>query len=95
VQLHVLDRVRFYPGRTAVAVLCAARRLTPEDRSFWLEARTGSPPPIDLIHGSEELRYMMDEGRDARSIVETWGPWEEAWRVERLEFLMYTGRPSR
>ncbi len=93
-QLHVTDRARFFPVRTAVAVLAAARELMGE-RKFWRD-----PPyeyeterlPIDILAGSAELREAIDAGEGPAELGERWDPWEEAWRMERLEFLLYHPR---
>jgi uncharacterized protein YbbC (DUF1343 family) len=90
-QLHVTDRVRFFPVRTAVAVLAAARALLPE-RKLWRD-----PPyeyefeklPIDILAGGPELRQAIDAGEGPVEIGARWEAWEEAWRMERLEFLLY------
>ena len=87
----------FFPVRTAVALLSAARRLTPPDQPFWK-----APPyeyentiaPIDILSGSADLRESIDAGTEVGDIWSRWEPWEDAWRVERLADLLYTGKPG-
>ena len=92
-QLHVVDRARFFPARTAVAVLIAARAQT--EGQLWRDPPyeyEEEKPPIDILSGSGELREAIDAGADLATCVEPWDPWEEAWRMERLEYLLYAPR---
>jgi uncharacterized protein YbbC (DUF1343 family) len=90
-QLHVLDRVKFAPMRTAVELIDEFRRENP-DRFEWRE-----PPyeyehekePIDILYGSEDLRRTIDEDGDARTLVASWRADEEDFRRQREQYLLY------
>jgi uncharacterized protein YbbC (DUF1343 family) len=90
-QVHVLDRRRFRPVRTAVELMAEFRRQDPA-RFPWRE-----PPyeyehdkqPIDILSGSDRLRATLDAGGDARALVSSWEPDEAAFRRTREPFLLY------
>src|SRR5690606_24036890 len=70
-QIHVTDRARFEPVRTAVEILAAARELAPSEfawRSppYEYEERI---PPIDLLWGHDGLRRSIDAGEDVAATV--------------------------
>ncbi len=93
-QIHPIDKDRLFPVRSALALLAAARAQATE--SLWLppssESDPQTPPPIDLLAGGPELRLAIDAGESARDLSARWEPWEEAWRIERLEYLLYSPR---
>jgi uncharacterized protein YbbC (DUF1343 family) len=73
-QLHVTDRREFRPVLTAVAVLCAARALWP-DEFRWKEPPyeyETVKPPIDILAGGRGLREGVDAGADPRELVAGW-----------------------
>ncbi len=75
-QLHVTDRRAFRPVLTAVAVLCAARALWP-DEFRWQEPPyeyETVKPPIDILAGGRGLREGVDAGADPRDLVGGWDP---------------------
>jgi uncharacterized protein YbbC (DUF1343 family) len=71
VQLHVTDRRKFRPVRTAVALLCSMRAQAPE-LFAWR-----SPPyeyeehlaPIDILWGSDALRTGIEAGASVDDIL--------------------------
>ncbi len=73
-QIHVLERERFKPVLTAVAILGAVRELWPEQFS-WKQ-----PPyeyeteklPVDILAGSDRLRLDIEAGKDPREIAAGW-----------------------
>ena len=71
VQVHVNDRERFEPVRTALAVLYEARTLAP-DRFAWrpppYEYET-KKMPIDILWGSSMLRTMIEDGAEPDDIL--------------------------
>ena len=89
-QIEVLDRERFHPVRAGVAVLAAARAQAGE--AFWcdppFEGEEGKMP-IDFLSGGGDLRGAIDAGAGWREVAQGWEPLEEAWRMERLEYLLY------
>lgn len=90
-QIHVLDRVRFRPVRTAVELIAEFRRQSP-DRFAWRE-----PPyeyehdkqPIDILFGSDRLRTTIDGGGDVAAFVASWRADEEGFRQVRQKYLLY------
>ena len=90
-QIHVVDRRRFRPVRTAVELL-AEFRLQDPARFAWRE-----PPyeyehdkqPIDILYGSARLRAVLGEGGDASAIAAAWTPDEDAFRRTRERYLLY------
>jgi uncharacterized protein YbbC (DUF1343 family) len=90
-QVHVLDRQRFRPVRTAVELVAEFRRQAP-DRFAWRE-----PPyeyehdkePIDILFGSDRLRKTIDGGDQVGALVASWKAEEEAFRRIREKYLLY------
>jgi uncharacterized protein YbbC (DUF1343 family) len=90
-QVHVLDRRRFRPVRTAVELMSEFRRQDPA-RFPWRE-----PPyeyedrkqPIDILYGSDRLRTVLDAGEDVGALVAGWKADEEAFRRTREKYLLY------
>jgi uncharacterized protein YbbC (DUF1343 family) len=80
-QIHVVDRKRFKPFRTAAAILKTVRELYPDDFSW------NSPPyeyekerlPVDILAGSDRFRKAIDTGRDLADM--------EAWWDEELKYF--------
>jgi uncharacterized protein YbbC (DUF1343 family) len=72
-QIHVLDRERFRPFKTATAILKATYELYP-DKFRWK-----SPPyeyekkllPIDILAGTDRLRKDIEQGKDL-DFMESW-----------------------
>jgi uncharacterized protein YbbC (DUF1343 family) len=90
-QLHVLDRQRFRPVETGVALVAAFRAAAP-DRFAWRD-----PPyeyehekwPIDILAGSSELRDQIERGVPAREIADSWEPAVAEFERIRGRFLLY------
>jgi uncharacterized protein YbbC (DUF1343 family) len=90
-QVHVLDRQRFRPVRTAVELIAEFCRQAP-DRFAWRE-----PPyeyehekqPIDILFGSGSLRQTIDAGKDVGALAESWRADEEGFRRAREKYLLY------
>ena len=80
-QIHVLDRKKFKPFKTAAAVLKTVRELYPKDFSW------NQPPyeyeeellPIDILAGTDRLRKEIDSGRELDT-MEAW------WKKESTDF---------
>src|SRR5262245_40543281 len=90
-QLHVRDRARFAPLRTAVELIDEFRHQNP-DRFEWRD-----PPyeyehdkePIDILYGSDALRGTIDGDGDVRAFVESWRADEDDFRRQRETYLLY------
>ena len=93
IQLHVLDRNRFQPFATGVAVLQEARRLS-GDHFGWRQAPyefVGDRPAIDLLTGGPEVRMALDAGESPLSLQAEWDRACRAFRVRRRGILLYPG----
>ena len=91
-QIHITDRERFRPFRTAVALLKASHEMY--NREFaWKE-----PPyeyedvllPIDILAGSDRLRKDIEGGVSLRDMESWWAEeLREFNRKIRKEYLLY------
>jgi uncharacterized protein YbbC (DUF1343 family) len=79
--IEITNRERFDPIALAVALLCSAWRLYPD--------RFTMTKYLDSLWGSENLRAMVEEGRDYREILETCRPEIERFRQIRKRYLLY------
>ena len=90
-QVHVTERRRFRPVRTAVELMAEFRRQDPA-RFPWRE-----PPyeyerdkqPIDILYGSDRLRTTLDAGGDVSALMSAWEADEASFRRTRDKFLLY------
>ena len=90
-QIHVLDRRRFQPVLTGVALIEAIRAEDPS-RFAWRQ-----PPyeyehdkmPIDILAGSPSLRQAIDSGASAEAIAETWPATHAPFLDARERHLLY------
>ena len=90
-QVHVTDRRAFRPVLTAVTLLAAFRRQSPE-RFAWRQ-----PPyeyehekmPIDILYGSDALRTMIDAGTPGKEIAAGWGADVRRFEDVRARCLLY------
>jgi uncharacterized protein YbbC (DUF1343 family) len=92
VQLHVTDREKFRPLKTAVAVLKAIKDLYPNYFS-WKK-----PPyeyekkllPIDILAGTDRLRIDIEEGTDLKTMARRWDhELREFDKKIRRKYLLY------
>jgi uncharacterized protein YbbC (DUF1343 family) len=90
-QTHVLDKHRFLPVLTGVALLSCFYRADPA-RFSWRQ-----PPyeyehvrmPIDILAGSERLRHQIEAGVDPFAIAESWTPGVAEFARVRQQYLLY------
>jgi uncharacterized protein YbbC (DUF1343 family) len=90
-QIHVLDRTRFEPVRTAVDLIAEFRAQNPA-RFAWRE-----PPyeyehqkaPIDILYGSDRLRTAIEAGKSSASLSAEWRADSDAFRRQREKSLLY------
>jgi uncharacterized protein YbbC (DUF1343 family) len=91
VQLHVVDRSRFLPYRTGVALLLALKAECKE-RFQWREQPyefVTDRPAIDLLTGNETVRRAVEEGASIEDVAATWKGGEREFIDCRREFLLY------
>ncbi len=90
-QIHVLDRTRFEPVRTAVELIAEFHAQNPA-RFAWRE-----PPyeyehekaPIDILYGSDRLRLAIDSGSAPDALVPEWRREADAFVRLREKHLLY------
>jgi uncharacterized protein YbbC (DUF1343 family) len=90
-QIHVLDRTRFRPVLTGVALIATLRR---HDRTGFAWRQ---PPyeyehvkaPIDILAGSTHLRQQIEADVPAAEIAASWTADEEAFATRRAPYLLY------
>ena len=90
-QIHVLDRERFRPVATGVALLTAFRASDPEGFAWR------APPyeyeceklPIDILAGSSGVREQIERGTPAVEIARSWEAGVQPFLKIRERFLMY------
>lgn len=90
-QIHVTDRNRFRPMRTAVEMLDEFHNEAPA-QPIWRDAPyeyEAVKPPIDILYGSDRLRGAIDGRKGVGRIVADWAPDEEAFRDAREKYLLY------
>lgn len=77
----VLDREKLEPIKLAVAVLCAAQKLYPEQFEMTKY--------LDKLWGNEDLRAMVSEGHSYQTIMETCKPGIDRFKKVRKKYLRY------
>jgi len=91
VQVHVVDRARFRPVLTGLALIASARRLAPE------QFRWRRPPyeferrrlPIDVLCGTDRVRRALERGVGLAALTGSWRPALARWRRRRAPYLLY------
>ncbi|MEE9502698.1 MAG: DUF1343 domain-containing protein [Candidatus Aminicenantaceae bacterium] len=77
----VLDRDKLEPITLAVSVLCAAQKLYPEEFKMTKY--------LDKLWGNEDLRALISEGQDYRSILQTCEQGLVRFKKVRKKYLLY------
>jgi uncharacterized protein YbbC (DUF1343 family) len=77
----VLDRDKLEPITLAVSVLCAAQKLYPEEFKMTKY--------LDKLWGNEDLRALISEGQDYRSILQTCEQGLVRFKKVRKKYLRY------
>jgi uncharacterized protein YbbC (DUF1343 family) len=91
-QIHVIDREKFKPYKTGVAIMKSIHDLYP-DQFSWKQ-----PPyeyetekmPVDILAGTDRLRKYIEHGEDIERMEERWQ--EECSRFDknyRKRYLLY------
>ncbi len=81
VQLHVVDRDRFEPVRTALHLLKALKQLWP-DKFQWRSS-------LDRLSGSDDVRLALDRGDTPEQIVESWSAALKEYEEVRRGYFLY------
>jgi len=77
----VLDRDKLEPIALAVSLLCAAQKLYPKEFKMTKY--------LDKLWGNEDLRAMISEGKDYRSILQTCEQGLVRFKEVRKKYLRY------
>ncbi len=91
VQTLVLDRARFRPFLTGLAILRALMDLAPgafayrRDAYEFVEDRLA----LDLLLGDDSLRTALEQGADPRDLAASLAPQERDFAEARRPFLLY------
>jgi uncharacterized protein YbbC (DUF1343 family) len=91
VQMHVVDREKFKPFKTGVAILKAVHNTYPRDFK-WKE-----PPyeyeevnlPIDILAGANRLRKDIESWKDLAAMEKWWKEDITAFEKTRRKYLLY------
>lgn len=91
VQVHVVDRNRFKPFLTYIAIIRSVYRLYP-DRFEWR-----SPPyeyeheklPIDILCGTSRIREQIEAGKSLGEMEKAWQGDLARFRKLRQKYLLY------
>ncbi len=82
IQLHVTNRLRFQPLRTALCLIAHLR--SAYSRHFeWAQLH------FDRLAGSEAIRHGIDKGRPVTEILDAWQQELRAFEKERRAFFLY------
>ncbi|MDO9288049.1 MAG: DUF1343 domain-containing protein [Thermodesulfovibrionales bacterium] len=90
-QIHVMDRDRFKPFKTGVAILKAVHDIYPKQFK-WKQ-----PPyeyetekmPIDILAGTDRLRNGIEKGTKLNLMEEQWAEELKAFQKIRKKYLLY------
>ena len=91
VQIHVVDRKRFTPVRTSVALLIAMRNQDPSRFAWRTETYefVSDPIAIDLLFGSSQERLAIEQGASWQEIAKAWESQEEDFAAMSREGWLY------
>ncbi|MFM7926682.1 MAG: exo-beta-N-acetylmuramidase NamZ domain-containing protein [Pirellula sp.] len=91
VQIHVVDRKRFTPVRTSLALLIAMRNQDPERFAWRTETYefVSDPIAIDLLFGSSQERLAIEQGAHWEQIAAGWTSQEEEFAAMSPEGWLY------
>jgi uncharacterized protein YbbC (DUF1343 family) len=90
-QIHITDREKFKPFKTAVAIIFAIKELYPHV-DLWRK-----PPyeyefeklPFDILSGSEKLRKDIEKGIKLKEMEQWWEEENESFEKTRKQYLIY------
>ncbi len=91
VQIHVSDQKTFKPLRLALSLIGAAATLYPDEFSWRQEPYefVKDLSPIDLLYGNFRFRKAIETGASLTSVFSEMDKFEQWYREERKEFLLY------
>lgn len=89
--MHVVDRARFQPLRTGIAIFEAARAVAPRDFAWREDAYefVEDVPAFDLLCGTDQVRRGIEAGWALDRLVEGFEAEAEAFAKRRAPYLLY------
>jgi uncharacterized protein YbbC (DUF1343 family) len=89
--LHVTDRQRFLPLRTALAVVRTCRALGGSRFSWRKDAYefVQDIPAFDLLCGTDQVRLQLDAGAPVDSMVQGFDREAKQFAARRAPHLLY------
>jgi uncharacterized protein YbbC (DUF1343 family) len=90
--LHVVDRKKFKPVRTAMTIISAVKELYPKQFRWFLGPYEyeRSTPAIDLLYGSDALRKAIDAGESLAPLFEECEAEEKQFAQRAKSWWLYT-----
>ena len=85
VQIHITELAEFKPMMTQIYILCAIRKLYPEQPIFETK-RTGS---FDKAMGTDKIRQEVWDGKSPVEIIAEWQDDLDAFMKIREKYLIY------
>jgi len=90
-QIHITDREKFKPFKTAVAIILTIKELYPHV-DLWRK-----PPyeyefeklPFDILSGSDKLRKDIEKGIKLKEMEQWWESENESFEKTRKQYLIY------
>lgn len=81
VQVHVIDRDKFNPIKTALHTISAIKNLYPNDFQFNKH--------FDLLTGTDKVRKALSDGVSADEIIVSWKDDLSVFSQARLKYILY------
>ncbi|MCE5194252.1 MAG: DUF1343 domain-containing protein [Nitrospiraceae bacterium] len=91
-QIHVIDRNKFKPFKTGVAVLKSIMELY-RDKFEWKQPPyeyEAVKPPIDILAGTDILRKSLEKNESLKNMEEWWKEQSREFQKTRKEYLIYS-----
>ena len=89
--LHVVDRSKFEPVITGLAMVKTAFDMYPEEFS-WKTADyeyAFNRNPFDVIAGTKKIRKSFENGTSIKELQKSWSEDERSFAELRKDFLLY------
>lgn len=86
VQLHITDCERFDPVLAGITIIEKTRKLYP-GKFAW--GKSGERYWIDLLAGTDQLRFQIDRGKPAEAIIQLWDEELNKFNEMRKKYLLY------
>ncbi|MBN2342199.1 MAG: DUF1343 domain-containing protein [Deltaproteobacteria bacterium] len=90
-QLHVIDRQRFRPFLTGVAIISALNTVAPHAFAWRTDPYefVTDVPAMDLLCGNADIRLAIEQGIPAAEIAQSWKEAENRFLERKPHFHLY------